>query len=121
MTTDIQDKKSIDVNMLGGTKLIEKVDVPPELAILDDGEHAPDGHHMFRVLSSLKGDERLTWDSTSLAEMQAAKKLFTDLIKKGLKPFRVGVNGQATSEVMDEFDPHAEEVIFLPQSLVAGG
>jgi hypothetical protein len=47
--------------------------------------------------------------------------MFVNLIKKGLKPFRVGVDGKATSEVMDEFDPHAEEVIFLPQALVAGG
>jgi hypothetical protein len=88
---------------------------------MEDGQEKPAGHFMFRILSQEKGDERLTWDSSSLRELQGAKEMFVNLIKKGLKPFRVGVDGKATSEVMDEFDPHAEEVIFLPQALVAGG
>jgi hypothetical protein len=47
--------------------------------------------------------------------------MFIDLIKKGLKPFRVGRDGNATAEVMQEFDPTAEEVIFLPMKMVTAG
>ena len=35
--------------------------------------------------------------------------------------FRVGVDGQASAEVMDEFDPLAEEVIFMPIAAISGG
>ena len=113
--------RQIELTILAGSRVKEKFDVPDELQILEDGQEVPEGHSIFRILSQEKGDERLTWCSQSLQEIQAAKKMFVDLIKKGLKPFRVGIDGKATSEVMDEFDPSAEEVIFLPQALVAGG
>lgn len=113
--------KTIEFSALKGSSLKETAEVPSDLNILEDDQTIPDGHYVFRILSPEKGDERLTWNSRSLAELQAAKQLFVDLIKKGLKPFRVGVDGEATSEAMSEFDPSAEEVIFLPQSLVVGG
>ena len=47
--------------------------------------------------------------------------MFDACAAEGLVPYKVGVNGKASSEVMDEFDPYAEEVIFLPVAVVAGG
>lgn len=114
-------KRKIEFSALAGTTLKESIEVPDEITVLEDDQPVPENHFVFRILSPEKGDERLTWNSRSLMEIQAAKDMFVDLIKKGLKPFKVGVNGKATSEVMDEFDPSAEEVIFLPQALVAGG
>lgn len=113
--------KHIDISPLIGSDLKTTIEVPEDLTILESGGNVPKYYGIFRILHPAKGDERLIWDSRSLKEIQAAKKMFVDLIKQGLKPFRVGVNGKATSEAMSEFDPHAEEVIFLPTALVVGG
>jgi hypothetical protein len=91
-----------------------------EIIVLKDDEVVPEGHCCFRILSH-KGDERLVWDSRSLIQLNEAKNVFNQLIQKGLVPHRVGVNGDATAEIMTEFDPHSEEVIFLPIRAVAGG
>ena len=111
----------IDVSLLVNTNLKVKIDVPEGVQILEPGQEKPSNYHMFRILHPLKGDERLIWDSGNLSDIQGAKKLFVDLIEKGLTPYRVGTNGKATSEEMVEFDPAAEEVIFLAQNLVCGG
>jgi hypothetical protein len=117
----IDTKRTIELSTLANTTVKETIEVPDGIRIMEDEDVLPPNHFVFRILSQEKGDERLTWDSLSLRELQAAKQMFINLIKKGLKPFRVGINGEATSEAMSEFDPHAEEVIFLPQALVAGG
>ena len=90
-----------------------------ELQKLDDGEDL-NGRFCFRVMNE-NGDDRLVWDSGSIREIGAAKKAFVELVKEGMTPYRVGVNGQASSEVMKEFDPRAEEVIFMDTALVVGG
>lgn len=119
--TESTEQRTIEFTALAGTSVKESITVPDEITILEDGQEPDKDHFVFRILSPEKGDERLTWNSRSLMEIRAAKEMFVELIKKGLKPFRVGLNGAATSNVMDEFDPSAEEVIFLPQALVAGG
>jgi len=124
MTTETSHtiEHTIELTIIKGTKLKETIEVPAELHIIDDAGEIPATHNrMFRILSQEKGDERITWDSRSLADIRAAKEMFISFIKKGLKPFKVGLNGKATAEVMREFDPLAEEVIFLPHQLVAGG
>jgi hypothetical protein len=113
--------RTIDISPLMGSKLTTTIEVPEGIQILEAGEEKPAGHRMFRILHPAKGDERLTWDSQNFADIKGAKKMFVDLVEKGLTPYRVGVDGKATSEVMDEFDPMAEEVIFLSHALVAGG
>jgi hypothetical protein len=113
--------RTIDVSFLAESNAATKVNVPYGVQILENGDVKPKSHHMFRILHPLKGDERLCWDSTNFADIKGAKQLFVDLIEKGLTPYRVGVNGKATSEVMDEFDPMAEEVIFMSLKLVVGG
>lgn len=111
---------TISVPVLEGSKLREDVEIPDGLQILEDGP-IPAHHHCFRILDPEKGDERLTWDNRSLPSIADAKKAFVNLIKAGLKPFKVGLDGVTTSDAMSEFDPLAEEVIFLPMAPVAGG
>lgn len=99
-----------------------KLVVPESLRILDDPkERAPEGHGIFRIMTPKDGDKRVVWDSRSFEQIQEAKAMFDECVAQGLVPYRVGVDGKATSEVMDVFDPHAEEIIFLPVALVAGG
>ena len=75
----------------------------------------------FRILSQKDGDKRIVWCKRLLPQIQDAKKMFLDLIKEGMVPYIVGVDGKATSRVMKEFDPTAEEVIFMPQAAIRGG
>jgi hypothetical protein len=86
-----------------------------------DGVIPPPKHGILHVVNWKDGDKRVVWDSGSLAEITAAKKMFDDLKKEKLTPFRVGTNGKASPKEMDEFDPMAEQVIFLPLKLATGG
>lgn len=76
---------------------------------------------MFRILSQKDGDRRVVWCRRVIKEIKAAKKMFMDLLSKGMVPYKVGVDGKASVEVMDEFDPCAEEVIFMPVQAIRGG
>ncbi len=75
----------------------------------------------FRILSQTDGDKRVVWCRRVLAEIGAAKKMFMDLLSKGMVPYKVGIDGVATADVMTEFDPTAEEVIFMPVQAIGGG
>lgn len=96
------------------------VEVPPEIRIHDDPE-PPAGHGVFRILTAQDGDRRVVWNRFVLEEIRAARNMFLDLVKKGLVPHKVGTGGKPTSEVIREFDPNAEEIIFLPVAAVVGG
>lgn len=100
----------------GGTK----IRIESELQKLEDGQKLKPGQHCFRIMNE-NGDDRLVWDSGSIREINAAKRDFIALVKKGMTPYKVGVGGSASSEVMETFDPKAEEVIFMDTALVAGG
>ena len=95
------------------------VQVPSILRVNKPGA-TPKGHSCIRVLNK-SGDDRIVWDSGSLAEIRAAKTAFDGLLAKGLTPYRIANDGRATPEVMTEFDPHAEEVIFMQEKMVVGG
>jgi hypothetical protein len=114
-------KSQIEVTLVQGSKLKETFEIPEGVTVATDDGDLTGFDRMFRILSQEKGDERLVWNSRSLVDIQGAKKMFIEFVKKGLKPFRVGIDGKATSEVMREFDPLAEEVIFMPMALVVGG
>lgn len=117
----VAENRTIELSLIKYSKTKVPVEVPPELRVLGGTEQQPNGWPIFRIIDQEAGDERITWDSSILGDIQAAKKMFVELVKKGLVPYRVGHNGKKTSEVMKEFDPSAEEVIFLPVALVAGG
>lgn len=99
----------------------QSVTIPEELNILQDGENPQPNQICWRFLSQKDGDKRVVWDAHSIPEINAAKDMFQDLVSQGMTPYRVDPNGKASPEVMDEFDPTAEEVIFLPTKMIAAG
>jgi len=111
----------VEVAGIKGSSVTEKVGIPDTLRIMEDGERPSQGHHVFRVMTAKDGDKRVVWDCHDLAQINDAKTMFDELVAQGLVPYKVGTDGRATSEVMDEFDPAAEEVIFLPVAMVTGG
>ena len=109
---------TIMVNPIGC--LQAEIDIS-ELTVLADGEQKQNNCGCFRILSQKDGDKRVVWRRESIPEINAAHKLFSDLVTQGMVPYRVGINGNASSDVMREFDPTAEEVIFLPMRMIVGG
>lgn len=116
---------TIEVNPLKGSNLKNQVKIPDSLKLLPDGERPKENQHVFRIMTAKDGDKRVVWDCRDLNQIADAKAMFDECIEEGLVPYRVDYNGKMTSEVMDEFDADAEEVIFLPISkklgLVTGG
>jgi len=110
----------VEVPLIDGSNLTAQVAVPEPLRVLD-GVVPPPKHGVFHIVNRKDGDKRVVWDSGSLADIRAAKQMFDDLRKQGLTPYEVGTGGRASSQIMDEFDPMAEQVMFLPLKLAAGG
>lgn len=111
----------IEAQTIKGSQAVVGINVPDTLRVLKDYEAPPEGYGVFRIMTPKDGDKRVVWDCRDMAQIDEAKAMFDKLIQEGLVPYKVGLDGKATSEVMDEFDPHAEEVIFLPVALVTGG
>jgi hypothetical protein len=99
------------------------VNVPDELTIADDAwqNRLEDDQSVFRVITPKDGDKRVVWSRGSIPQINAAKKMFNDLVAAGMVPFKVGTGGKASSDVMNVFDPSAEEVIFLPTKVITAG
>jgi hypothetical protein len=76
---------------------------------------------IFRILDPDKGDERITWDTRDFVQIREAKKLFLDLVSRQFKPYKVGVGGKVSANVMQKFDALAGEVVFLPPNIIKGG
>ena len=121
MTTAVADKVKCFGNMY--------VEIPKEIRhdILSDveldemyGAMASD-MRTFRIMTPDDGDKRVIWNCRVIQEIRAAKDMFLNLIKQGMMPFKVGRDGKRSSERMEEFDPVAEEVIFIPMPAVVGG
>lgn len=120
--TETVAKREIVVQAIKGGKGSITIVVPECLEIITDPVLTPrEGCGVIRVMTPQDGDARVVWNSNSLGEIEEAKNMFNKLIAEGLVPYRVGVNGKATAEVMAEFDHYAEEIIFLPIPLVVGG
>lgn len=99
-------------------------EVPEVLRVLgplSTSEEITEDMGCFRILSPKDGDKRVVWCRKVLAEIKAAKQMFMDLLHLGMIPYKVGVDGKATSEEMQKFDPTAEEVIFMPLKAIRGG
>lgn len=75
---------------------------------------------VFRILDQREGDKRLVWNRMSMADIAEADRMFDKFIKEGFNAYRVGGDGKQGAP-MNAFDPTAEEVIFLPVKLLAGG
>ena len=99
-----------------------KINIPDILGVIDNPTDRPSaGFGCFRIMTPKDGDKRVIWDSRDFNQIREAKKMFDELIVEGLVPYKVGRNGRATSEVLVEFDPYCEEIIFLPLSMIVGG
>lgn len=90
-----------------------------KLRRLDFGEVAPAGPNVrtFRVLTEDAGDERLVWDANSGNEINDAEAEFNQLVARGMTPYCVGTDGRRSAQPMLEFDPAAQEVIFVPTAV----
>jgi len=64
------------------------------------------------------GDSKFMWDSKSEVEVEAAKKQFDDLKKKGYIAFTVDKKGNQ-GEIVHKFDPSLEKIIMTPP--IVGG
>lgn len=120
MTTQTAPRK-LDLSLMMGSNLKESMEIPEGLSLLEPGQEPGPEDGCFRILSPKSGDDRLTWDKRDFSAMQEARRTFVDLVKKGFKPFRVGNDGKKSNEVMQQFDPLAQQVIFVPMAPVAGG
>lgn len=105
----------------GSRSLIVLIAPPTGLQELDHGQTIPPGHGVLRVLTENEGDKLFVWNPLSLPEINEAHKFFKQCVNQGLLPYKVGVGGKATAEVMTEFNPGAGEIIFLPIKRVVGG
>jgi hypothetical protein len=110
---------TIEVPLVKNSNILDNIKT--SLKVLKDGEKANKWERTYRFLTSKDGDKRIVWDCRDMDQIEDAKVMFDESVAKGLVPYRVGTNGKATSEVMDEFDAEAEEVIFLPINQVIGG
>ena len=59
------------------------------------------------------GDTRLQWNQTNHDEVDAARKRFNELTKKGYAAFKANRSG-SQGEQIDAFDPTAERCILIP-------
>lgn len=60
------------------------------------------------------GDSRLQWDKANADEVRVAEERFNELVKAGYAAFSVTAKGDKGVQI-DEFDPHAERLILVPQ------
>lgn len=96
----------------------KKVPIPNVLKVSDN---QVENHGVFRILSQADGDKRIVWNRFSIPEIGAAEKLFEELRAEGMVPYKVGTDGNKSSEKLDKFDPAAEEIIFIPTQAIVGG
>lgn len=80
-------------------------------------EEAPVRVGLLQVLDHT-GDSRQTWNPESQIEVDAAKKTFEKLKKRGYLAYTVEEDG-SRGEVIRDFDPTAGKIIMAPQ-LVGG-
>ncbi len=73
------------------------------------------------AVMSQDGDTPYGWDKNDPADVAIARRTFNRFRQQGYAAFRAKAEEgtERTGEQMDEFDPEAERIIFVPQ-LVGG-
>lgn len=66
----------------------------------------------MRILCS-EGDLKVVWTEDVEAEIEAARKQFNDLKKKGYKAYYVKDKGRK-GDLMERFDAEAQKMILVP-------
>ena len=77
-------------------------------------ESVPQGKNVFAVMGEV-GDTKHIWTKSNPDEVDAMRDLYKKLTKKGYRAYRVTGKDGEKGELMTEFDPEAERVIFAPQ------
>lgn len=62
------------------------------------------------------GDTRIEWDPTVKVEVDMARKAFNAVKKKQYLIYKLDADG-SQGELMREFDPSAERIIAVPQTV----
>ena len=114
---------TIGISVIAYSKVQATVDVPDSLKITTDLDTPnEEGHGCFRVLSVDAGDERVIWDRNDPDQIRDAKGLFASLLNQGQVPYAIGYDGKPNmNKQLTDFDPNAEEIVFIPTRLVVGG
>lgn len=69
----------------------------------------------MRIMDKEAGDLKVIWDRKVKPEIEAAKKQFDELLKKGYKAFMVDMDKKAEKgKEIKEFDPDIEMMILAP-------
>lgn len=68
------------------------------------------------VMTPTDGDLKIIWDSDKPAEVEHAKKTFTEFKGKGYLAYKVSKGGER-GEVMHSFEADAEKVILAPRMM----
>lgn len=81
---------------------------------MDDNTGVQDaGKHSIAVMGK-EGDTKYMWDKDNAAEVEIAKSTFDSFKKKGYAAFKaIGDDGKK-GELIKEFDPNIERIIFVP-------
>ena len=66
-----------------------------------------------------EGDTKVIWDANNPDEVDAARRTFDDLRRRGFTAFSVKGKDGERDRVITTFDPAAERIILVPR--VAGG
>jgi hypothetical protein len=82
----------------------------------------PLGHKALELVDGLKlkpGDTKIIWDPENEAEVESARRTFSDLVgARRFLAFRVAGEGRKGEQIR-EFDPDAEKLVITPP--MAGG
>lgn len=84
-------------------------------------ERTPNGNiptGMMRQMNR-KGDGAHYWNKDDPKDVEFAKTVFKEAKKNGMMAYRVEGEDGKKGEVIKEFDPNAERIIFVPQ--IRGG
>lgn len=66
----------------------------------------------FKVLDP-NGHTRTSWDTSNPEEVEKARSIFNDLMKRGYRAFRMD-GGAGESVPKSAFDPKDKETLFVP-------
>ncbi len=78
----------------------------------------PENHGEFAVMG-VEGDTKIMWDKSKPAEVKNAEESFKRLRKDGYLAYKVVGDKGDKGEMLTEFDPNAERIVFSPP--MAGG
>jgi len=115
---------TINLKLINGCRLSKPMDIPETLRVVTDDETvslAP-SEGCFRVLNEQAGDDRIVWDRMDPEQIKDAAKLFDKLLQEGQTPYAVNIDSQVDmNRQLTSFDPHLEEIVFIPTQVLRGG